>query len=182
MIVVLLNYRVNIFGFLNLNVPEAPGNQGLLDQVMALQWIQNNIGAFGGDRNRVTIFGLSAGAASVGLHLVSPLSQNLFNNAIMQSGSPVAGWAAQKFDDMNLMYVNRMEWAGCTGSRSQIAECGRRLSIQTFLESELLDLYDVPTVDGYFLPDQPHNLLRQGRFNLCYFARYNQRRRNRYFT
>ncbi|XP_053212019.1 acetylcholinesterase-like isoform X2 [Panonychus citri] len=87
-IVVTINYRLGAFGFLNLGTASAPGNQGLHDQVAALRWIQENIGYFGGDPNQVTLFGQSAGAISVGLHYISPLSSDLFRRGIMQSGAP----------------------------------------------------------------------------------------------
>ena len=77
-------YRLSLFGFLYMNDTNAPGNMGLLDQNMALQWVYNNIEFFGGDKKRITLFGQSAGAKSVGLHLVSGLSSGFFNNAILQ--------------------------------------------------------------------------------------------------
>ena len=92
-VVVTLNYRLGPLGFLahpalSAESPQhASGNYAFLDQVAALQWVRRNIAAFGGDVNRVTIFGESAGAFSVGYHLVSPLSRGLFQRAIMQSGS-----------------------------------------------------------------------------------------------
>ena len=92
-IVVSIEYRVESLGFLYLGTPEAPGNQGLYDQQLALQWIQNNIHWYGGDAQRVTLFGESAGAVSVGLHLLSPKSRPLFQNAILQSSGPTAKWA-----------------------------------------------------------------------------------------
>ena len=58
---------------------ETPSNVGLLDQNLALRWVKENIDAFGGDRNSVTVFGESAGAASIGLHAISPLSKGLFH-------------------------------------------------------------------------------------------------------
>lgn len=69
------------------------GNQGLYDQALALEWIHHNIGAFGGDSQRITLFGESAGAASIGFHLLSPRSRSLFTNAILESGGPTSNWA-----------------------------------------------------------------------------------------
>ncbi|XP_043248792.1 juvenile hormone esterase-like isoform X2 [Colletes gigas] len=88
-IIVSINYRVGALGFLNLNHPDALGNAGLKDQTMALRWIQENIAAFGGDPGRVTIFGGSAGATSVTLHLLSEHSRGLFHRIIAQSGTPM---------------------------------------------------------------------------------------------
>lgn len=92
-IIVTINYRLGALGFLCLGHNEVPGNAGLKDQVMAFRWVQKNIVKFGGDPNRVTIFGESAGAGSVSYHLVSPLSQGLFQYAIVQSGSVLNPWA-----------------------------------------------------------------------------------------
>lgn len=92
-ILVTPNYRVGILGFLSLDHKEAPGNMGLRDQVMALKWVQKNIINFGGDPNNVTIFGISAGGASVEYLLLSPLPEGLFHKAIAQSGSSLIKWA-----------------------------------------------------------------------------------------
>uniref|UniRef100_A0A670YMM5 Carboxylic ester hydrolase n=1 Tax=Pseudonaja textilis TaxID=8673 RepID=A0A670YMM5_PSETE len=86
-VVVVLQYRLGILGFLSTGSQEAPGNWGLLDQVAALQWVQENIEAFGGDPSCVTIFGESAGGFSVGAQILSPLSKGLFHRAISESGS-----------------------------------------------------------------------------------------------
>lgn len=93
-VVVSINYRVGILGFLRLNDTSlgVPGNAGLKDQVLALKWVQKNISSFGGDPNNVTIYGESAGAASVNNHILSPLSKGLFHKAIMQSGSVLNTW------------------------------------------------------------------------------------------
>ncbi len=91
-IVVTASYRLGPLGFLahpGLDA-ESPnnssGNYGILDQIAALQWVQRNIGAFGGDPSRVTIFGQSAGGQSVLIHLVSPLSKGLYRQALVESG------------------------------------------------------------------------------------------------
>lgn len=86
-VVVSMNYRVGILGFLNADSPEAPGNMGLLDQHMALVWVKKNIKNFGGDPSRVTLFGESAGAMSAHAHVLSPMSRGLFRRAVMLSGT-----------------------------------------------------------------------------------------------
>ena len=84
-VMVSINYRLGIEGFLK--IKGVPSNIGIRDQIAALRWVQDNIAAFGGDPNNVTIFGESAGAISVGVLLASPATKGLFKRAIMQSGS-----------------------------------------------------------------------------------------------
>ncbi|KAJ8725241.1 hypothetical protein PYW07_016199 [Mythimna separata] len=93
MVVVTLNYRLEALGFLSLGTKDVPGNAGLKDQVEALKWVQRNIKHFGGDADRVTIMGQSAGSASVALHISSPMSKGLFRRVISLSGSPFCDWA-----------------------------------------------------------------------------------------
>jgi len=95
-ILVAFNYRLGILGFLNTEDTTAPGNYGMLDQVLALKWVKQNIEHFGGDKDFITIFGESAGGASIVYHMLSPLSKGLFENAIAQSGSALNPWALQK--------------------------------------------------------------------------------------
>jgi carboxylesterase type B len=85
---VTINYRLGSLGFLTTD--SLGGNFGLMDQRAAMQWARANIANFGGDPTRLTVFGESAGAMSVGLHLVSPLSAGLFDVAIMESNP--AAW------------------------------------------------------------------------------------------
>lgn len=92
------NYRLGILGFLSTESSDLPGNMGLKDQSMLLQWVQDNIGSFGGDPQKVTIFGESAGAASVDFLMMSRQSNKLFQKAILQSGTRFAAWA---FDHSN---------------------------------------------------------------------------------
>jgi len=85
-IVVTLNYRINLFGFLALDHPAANGNYGLWDQKLALQWVHDNIHAFGGNPELVTIFGESAGGWSTSFHSLIPSNRGLFKRVISQSG------------------------------------------------------------------------------------------------
>lgn len=72
MVVVTVNYRLNVFGFLCLDSQEVRGNFGLLDQYFSMLWVREHIKNFGGDSDKITLFGHSAGAASVALHMISP--------------------------------------------------------------------------------------------------------------
>lgn len=81
-------YRLGALGFMYGGDDEYPGNLGIYDQIEALKWVRSNIPAFGGDPDRITVFGESAGSISTGILLMSPLSTNLFRNAILMSGSP----------------------------------------------------------------------------------------------
>ncbi|XP_037294980.1 juvenile hormone esterase isoform X2 [Manduca sexta] len=94
-ILVTVNYRLNIQGFLCLGIKEAPGNAAMKDLVSALRWVQRNIRQLGGDPDNVTIFGESAGAASVSYLNISPMTKGLFHKVIVQSGSATAPWAFQ---------------------------------------------------------------------------------------
>lgn len=89
------NYRLGAFGFLSLTDPslKISGNAGLKDQCLALKWIKENVAYFGGDTNNITLFGESAGAASVHFHMTSPQSRGLFNKAILMSGCIYNNWA-----------------------------------------------------------------------------------------
>ncbi|XP_063229167.1 uncharacterized protein LOC134534613 [Bacillus rossius redtenbacheri] len=89
-ILVTLNYRVGALGFLSMEHPDVTSNAALKDQVAALRWVRRNIAHFGGDPDKVTIFGESAGGISVDMHLLSPMSEGLFRRAISQSGSALA--------------------------------------------------------------------------------------------
>ncbi|XP_064072385.1 uncharacterized protein LOC113400940 [Vanessa tameamea] len=85
-ILVTINYRLEVLGFLCLHTKDIPGNAGMKDQVAALRWVQKNIRNFGGDPQNVTIFGESAGGGCVSFHCLSPMSKGLFKRAIIQSG------------------------------------------------------------------------------------------------
>lgn len=95
-IFVTFNYRLGILGFLSTEDDVIPGNNGLKDQVMALEWIQKNIQYFGGNSKSITLTGLSAGGASVHLHYLSHKSRNLFQRGFSQSGVALNPFSLQE--------------------------------------------------------------------------------------
>ncbi|XP_038119653.1 venom carboxylesterase-6 [Culex quinquefasciatus] len=101
-ILVTFQYRLGVFGFLSTGDEVAPGNFGLKDQVMALRWVKHNIAYFGGNPDLVTIFGQSAGGASVHMHMISPMSDGLFSRAIVMSGNAIAPWNIPTEDPLSL--------------------------------------------------------------------------------
>ena len=162
LVVVTINYRLGLLGFLahpelTAESPEnASGNYGLLDQIAALQWIQNNISGFGGDAGNVTIAGQSAGAMSVYLLTSSPLASGLFHRAINQSGP--GGLASFGLTGIRSMApaladaeAGGMAFAEGKGATS-IADL-RSLSVALLTENEedASPLRFGPVIDGYFL-------------------------------
>ncbi|ODM96235.1 Liver carboxylesterase [Orchesella cincta] len=120
--VVTVQYRLGSLGFLSSGDKLQPGNMGMLDQVEALRWVKKNIRSFGGDPDRVMIFGESSGAVSVNLMLVSPLTKGLFTAAIIQSGSAIAPYAIQRSP---MTHVQRLAAnLGClSGSTETLLKC-----------------------------------------------------------
>ncbi|XP_023311238.1 cholinesterase 2-like [Anoplophora glabripennis] len=96
-VVVTLNYRVGVLGFLTTEDGVIPGNLGLKDQHLALQWVRNNIDLFGGDPEKITIAGESAGAGSVGYQIISQQNKGLFRGGILQSLTPLHQQAHQNY-------------------------------------------------------------------------------------
>ena len=121
-VVVTVNYRLGPLGFFvhPLLVAESgqktAGNYGLLDQIAALEWVQRNIAAFGGNPDLVTIFGQSAGSRSVSLQMLSPLSKGLFHRAIAQSGGPIMG--------------SEYLTPAFNGDMAQVSKMGQELSVR----------------------------------------------------
>ena len=173
-----IQYRVSLFGFLYLNdKDDAPGNQGLFDQRLALKWIHENIESFGGDSSRITLVGESAGGVSVSFHLLSAPSWPLFNNAIMQSGSPLCPWAIINDKELALeRYTNIVNYIGCNQTTSkEKLECLRQIDAQTALSKAdeyfysqankgILQFTFLPVVDGDFFRDTPQRLLDKKHF------------------
>lgn len=183
-VVVMANYRLGMLGFLASDETFAEsgttGNWGMLDQIAAMEWVQRNIGAFGGDPAKVTIFGESAGAMSVVAHLVSPKSAGLFAGAVIQSGTTSVEMFFQPRTDAQ----KYGEWfakthLNCPGGLSDI-ECLRRVPSSRFwISASERDGWGAPTwsnpifplftaapvIDGVFLSDSPMNLAQAGKFS-----------------
>ena len=171
-VIVTINYRLNVFGFFPLaslqaeDEHHAAGNQGMIDQVAALQWVHDNIENFGGDRDQVTIFGESAGGYSICLLVATPLAKGLFHRAIMESGgcggAPDAkagfGWAATAVPK-------------AVGCRVDDLDCLRKLPAKVILEKlgagmdDGMNGHQRPHVDGYLLTASPLDLIRAGNYN-----------------
>ncbi|VVC33910.1 Hypothetical protein CINCED_3A018814 [Cinara cedri] len=171
-ILVSMQYRVASLGFLYFDTEEVPGNAGLFDQLMALQWIKDNIKSFGGNPENITLFGESAGAVSVSLHLLSPLSRNLFNQAIMESGSSTAPWAILSREESYNRGLNLAKAVGCPHDRKAIGEtiaCLRKVNSTLIVEKEwdrvgICFFPFVPVIDGAFLDDYPQKSLSTKNF------------------
>lgn len=116
------NFRVGPLGFLSTGQDDCPGNNGLKDQVLILQWIQQNIERFGGDPKSVTVFGESAGGASGTYMMMSPLTANkgLFHRVISQSGANLDSWAAPAHAGVAAARAVRLgEMLGCKTEKSE---------------------------------------------------------------
>lgn len=162
-IVVSMNYRVGSLGFLAFGREDAPGNVGMLDQVMALEWVRDNIVYFGGDPNRVSLFGESAGAVSVSMHLLSPLSRNLFARAVMESGTANVNWgtmSAEVAKTRGLRLADALRCPDDPNNLDAIIECLRvkepdDIVDKEWVTTEICEFPWVPVIDGNFLVETP---------------------------
>ncbi|KAH6930283.1 hypothetical protein HPB50_012295 [Hyalomma asiaticum] len=163
-VVVSINYRLGIFGFVTLPSDRMPvlGNQGLLDQVLALRWVQDNIAKFGGDPARVTLFGESAGGWSIAYHAISPVARPLFHRAIVQSGGIIVPKLADSMFSAERKALNLAESVGCffeTTDNSTVA-CLRNISAQhlAIMEAFMCSEYPICFTATYgveYLPNDP---------------------------
>uniref|UniRef100_A0A3P8RJE4 Carboxylic ester hydrolase n=1 Tax=Astatotilapia calliptera TaxID=8154 RepID=A0A3P8RJE4_ASTCA len=163
-VVVLIQYRLGLLGFLSTGDEHISGNFGLLDQVEALKWIQQHIHNFGGDPGLVTIFGESAGGVSVSLLLLSPLSDGLFHRAIAESGT--AAMNVLMANDPLPMAQAVANASGCSlESTKKISDCMRNLDIDTIVGfTQLCSCYHIfhfLNVDGHFLTKPVDELFRK---------------------
>lgn len=183
-IVVTINYRLGPYGFLAHPLLTAEsgssGNYGILDQIAALKWVKNNISSFGGDPDCVTIFGESAGGASVVTLLVSPLSKGLFHRAIVQStpDMSVRHLKDEAFGKQSAEAQGLETMAKCGLSESADLASMRKIPSATLLQKfpalqltghsvslTSLKLPVEPCVDGVVLLEDPNKSIAEGRFH-----------------
>jgi para-nitrobenzyl esterase len=170
-VVVTLNYRLGLFGFLAHPALDAEGhlfaNYGVMDIQAVLRWVKRNAAAFGGDPRRVTLGGQSAGAQDTGANMISPLSTGLFHRAIYES-SPLSSLPPLSIGLTNGM--NFASAAGCPGSDASAAACLRALSAAQILQLQGTanangPYVTGPVVDGSVIPITPITAWTTGQFN-----------------
>jgi para-nitrobenzyl esterase len=183
-VVVSINYRLGPYGFLahprlsQESSHHVSGNYGFLDQIVALKWVRDNIKAFGGDPNKVTIFGESAGARSVALLMVSPLSKGLFQQGILESRTvftPIYDMRQSWYGRPSMEHIGELiaQRLGCDKASDPIA-CMRSKSAQEILSaakptiaglifSEKKGFPFEPIVDGWAIPEDPSDMFDAGR-------------------
>ncbi|KAM6124955.1 LOW QUALITY PROTEIN: neuroligin-3 [Phoenicopterus ruber ruber] len=164
-IVITLNYRVGVLGFLSTGDQAAKGNYGLLDQIQALRWVSENIAFFGGDPLRITVFGSGIGASCVSLLTLSHHSEGLFQRAIIQRRSALSSWAVNY---QPVKYTSMLaDKVGCNVRDTvDMVDCLRQKSAKELVEQDIQPArYHVawPVIDGDD-PDDPEILMEQGEF------------------
>ena len=161
--VVSIGYRVGALGFLSLNTASAPGNAGLFDQLMGLDWVQSNIRRFGGDPRNVTLFGESAGSFCVSLHLLSPLSRDKFSRALMQSGTANMPWgtldvveARRRAVELATDYLGAPKSSNLDEMAAYLRDVPpHRLVGKQWVSRGVMQFPFLPIVDGSFLVETP---------------------------
>jgi len=176
-VLVTFNYRIGRLGFfahpeLSAEDPQGvSGNQGFRDQIAALKWVHENIAQFGGDANNITIFGESAGAASVSMLQASPLARGLFHRAIGQSGgifNPVSDRVVDKpyapsGETIGIMLGNALVGEGGDTSISALRALPAERIIEVSQTNPVFSTYEMlPTVDGEVLPDEIASIFARG--------------------
>jgi acetylcholinesterase len=177
-VLVTINYRLGLLGFLSLGTSECPGNAGFKDQVLALKWVQSHIAKFGGDANKVTIMGHSAGGFSVALHMVSPMSKGLFHQVAPMSGAmlPQYNYTTDQVD----LARKQCQLLGCASDSpvDEMLKCLRQVNIDEFAapvhsmfefgRDNPAILWNVVVEPDFgqerFLTDDPNKLLAKGAF------------------
>ncbi len=166
-VVVNLGYRLGVFGYLANEelMAESPngttGNYGLLDQIKALEWVQKNVAAFGGDPDNVTVAGESAGSASVSAICTSPLARGLFRRALLESSTVASVEPPHSFRKFEEAIASGRELMARYGAKS--AADLRKLDAKTLVNEAYTQHH--MTVDGYALTETPYESYRRGAHN-----------------
>lgn len=175
LIVVTIQYRLGALGFLSTGDDTLPGNYGLWDQLMAVKWVKDNIRAFGGDPDMITLFGESAGSMSVGLQAVSSQTKNHFRRIIMQSGSPTVfgkgRWVKEEkttFSDLvsslNCQSPDTMKAVDCMRALSADVIANDKGSLANLQTKNPFRINFGPRVDGEFLTRDPAELVADAEY------------------
>ncbi|XP_049958160.1 venom carboxylesterase-6-like [Schistocerca serialis cubense] len=178
LVLVTLNHRLGVLGFLSTGDAELPGNYGLKDQVMALQWVQRNVAEFGGDPSRVTLYGAGSGGACAQYHMLSPLSAGLFHRVIAQSGSVLNPWALQRKPIRNAQKLAQLVGCSSWETSLQIRHCLSAAPAEQLVRTlyhfphwavrfpiPWAPVVEAPGDRKAFLLGEPENLLRDGFVN-----------------
>ncbi|XP_077292735.1 juvenile hormone esterase-like [Arctopsyche grandis] len=176
-VLVVVQYRLGPLGFMSLDTDGISGNVGLMDQVIGLKWVHKYIRNFGGDNTRVTIFGQSAGGCSVSLHLISPMvDSNLFQQAIIMSGSSHANWA---FDTNPTVYAKSLysvlRNTTVKASNPEMEDVFKNVSIIEFMKAVYRQSKMYPEIRGgrvvfqkagliKYLTESPENMINKGNY------------------
>jgi len=178
-VVVTINYRLGFLGFAGAEALRSrdplgsTGNYGIQDQRFAMEWVQQNIHRFGGDKNNVLIFGQSAGSASVANHMVNNRSRHLYHKAIMESG-PLAFWSARPMSQAEEQFAGVASAAKCDKGGDAV-KCLAAMDAGELLNISIMawgagygkygEPFGAPTVDGVEMSQFPWESMRQGKFN-----------------
>ncbi|XP_050990797.1 carboxylesterase 3 [Labeo rohita] len=163
-VVVVIQYRLGMLGYFSTGDKNAQGNWGFLDQIAALKWVQENIEAFGGDPQSVTIAGESAGGISTSFLTLSPMTKGLFQRAVFQSGvATTIGYTVKDHLMFTKIVANVTE---CDSSSNEVlTKCIKELTEEQIINAaKKQHIFPGATVDGEFIKAQPEELLKSKDF------------------
>lgn len=174
LVTVNIAYRLGAFGFLNYGSEDAPNNVGLYDQTLALRWVKENIESFGGDPEKITIMGESAGSMSVGMHMISLKSRGLFKGAVMQSGSPYSNFVMTRKEQSDSLLSKLIVALKCGTPLSLLdkstLECLRSKDAVAIVNASAVAMakgfqFFCPLLEDEFAPEMPSAAFKSGKFN-----------------
>ncbi|PSN39538.1 Venom carboxylesterase-6 [Blattella germanica] len=170
LIVVTTNYRLGVLGFFSTGDDFSPGNYGMKDQVAAMRWVRDNIAEFGGDPDKVTLQGESAGSKSVHFHMFSPLSKGLFHGAISQSGSAFMPWVLPPDEPLIKAKTQAKNVRCLSEDIAAVVQCLRKVDAKDLVRNEVDRWQPVletesPLNPKPFLTSAPLELVKTGNFS-----------------